>query len=111
MKSKLLALAAMYCAAIWKRRWRINPRSVGNRWNLMHVERLLGKMREVERQAAELISLDPAYAAAYLELGQAYEMERNIAKAVDAYDAYVLLAPNFADTDSVRVHSERLRGR
>jgi Flp pilus assembly protein TadD len=88
-----------------------NPRSVGNRWNLMHVERLLGKMRELERQAAELINLDPAYAPAYLELGQAYEKEGNIAKAVDAYDAYVLLAPNFADTDSVRVHSERLRGR
>lgn len=88
-----------------------NPRSVGNRWNLMHVERLLGKMRAVERQAAESIGLDLAYAAAYLELGQAYEMERNIAKAVDACDAYVLPAPNFADTDSVRVHSERLRSR
>jgi hypothetical protein len=76
----------------------------------MHVELLLGKMREVERQAAESIRLDPAYAPAHLELGQAYEMERNISKAVDAYDAYVLLALNFADTDSVRVHSERLRG-
>jgi DNA-binding SARP family transcriptional activator len=76
----------------------------------MHVELLLGKMREVERQAAESIRLDPAYAPAHLELGQAYEMERNISKAVDAYDAYVLLALNFADTDSVRVQSERLRG-
>jgi Flp pilus assembly protein TadD len=88
-----------------------NPRSVGNRWNLMHVERLLGRMRDVESQAAELIRLDPAYAPTYLELGQAYEMERNFPKAVEAYDAYVLLTPNFAYTDSVRVHADRLRGR
>jgi superkiller protein 3 len=87
-----------------------NPRSIGNRWNLMHVERLLGKMREVEREGTELIRLSPTYAPAYLELAQAYETEHNIPKAVEAYDVYVLLAPNFAGTDSVRLHADRLRG-
>jgi tetratricopeptide (TPR) repeat protein len=88
-----------------------NPRSVGNRWNLMHVERLLGKLRDSERQAAELMRLDPTYAPTYLELGQTYEMARNVPKAVEAYDSYVQLAPNFADSNSVRVHADRLRGR
>lgn len=88
-----------------------NPRSVGTRWSLLHVDRLLRQMTEVERQAAELIRLDPSYAPTYLELAQAYEMARNIPKAVEAYDAYTLLAPNFADTNAVRVHADRLRGR
>jgi tetratricopeptide (TPR) repeat protein len=88
-----------------------NPRSVGTRWSLLHVDRLLRQMGEVERQAAELIRLDPSYAPTYLELAQAYEVARNIPKAVEAYDAYTLLAPNFADTNSVRVHADRLRAR
>jgi hypothetical protein len=88
-----------------------NPRSVGTRWSLLHVDRLLRQMGEVERQAAELIREDPSYAPTYLELAQAYEMARNIPKAVEAYDAYTLLAPNFADTNAVRVHADRLRGR
>lgn len=88
-----------------------NPRSVGTRWSLLHVDRVLGQMGEVERQAAELIRLDPSYAPTYLELAQAYEVARNFPKAVEAYDAYTLLAPNFADTNSVRVHADRLRGR
>ena len=88
-----------------------NPRSVENRWSLVHVERLLGKLNDAERLGAELIRLDATYAPAYLELGETYEMARNIPKAVEAYDAYVLLTPNFADTNSVRLHADRLRGR
>ena len=88
-----------------------NPRSVGTRWSLLHVDRLLGQMSEVERQAAELIRQDPSYAPTYIELALAYETARNIPKAVEAYDAYVLLAPNYENTNSVRVHADRLRGR
>ncbi|MBZ5625211.1 MAG: caspase family protein [Acidobacteriia bacterium] len=88
-----------------------NPRSVGTRWSLLHLERLLGRMGEVERQGAELIRLDPNYAPTYLELGQAYEAGRNFAKAVEAYDTYTLLAPNFADTNAVRNRADRLRSR
>jgi uncharacterized caspase-like protein/tetratricopeptide (TPR) repeat protein len=88
-----------------------NPRSVGTRWSLLHVDRLLGQMSEVERQAAELIRQDPSYAPTYIDLALAYETARNIPKAVEAYDAYVLLAPNYENTNSVRVHADRLRGR
>jgi tetratricopeptide (TPR) repeat protein len=88
-----------------------NPRSVGTRWSLLHLDRLLGRIADVERQAAELIRLDPNYAPTYVELGQAYEAARNFSKAVDAYDAYTLLAPNFADTNSVRERADRLRAR
>ncbi len=88
-----------------------NPRSVGTRWSLLHVDRLLGMMSDVERQGAELIRLDPSYAPTYLDLAQAYEVARNIPKAVEMYDAYVLLTPNYAGTDAVRVHADRLRGR
>jgi uncharacterized caspase-like protein/Tfp pilus assembly protein PilF len=112
-------IASQYIAAgDWKRAQpylekavAYNPRSVGTRWSLLHVDRLLRQMAEVERQAAELIRLDPSYAPTYLELAQAYELAGNIPKAVEAYDAYTLLAPNFADTNSVRVHADRLRGR
>lgn len=88
-----------------------NPRSVGTRWSLMHVDRLLGQTADVERHGSELLRVDPSYAPAYLELAQAYETDRNIPRAVEMYDAYVLLAPNFAGTDSVRVHADRLRAR
>jgi len=87
-----------------------NPRSVGTRWSLLHVTRLLGQMADVEKQAAELVKLDPAYAPTYLELGQAYEATRNIPKALEAYDAYTQLAPNFADSNAVRNRADRLRG-
>jgi Flp pilus assembly protein TadD len=88
-----------------------NPRSVAARWNLLHVNRLLGRVSQVERQAAELIRLDAGYAPTYLELGLAYDAARNVAKAVEAYDAYVLLAPNYAGTEAVRNRADQLRGR
>lgn len=88
-----------------------NPRSVGTRWSLLHVHRLLGQLSEVERQGAELVRLDPSYAPTYIELAQAYEAARNLPKAVEAYDAYVLLAPNYENTNWVRVHADRLRAR
>ena len=86
-----------------------NPRSVGNRWTLLHVERLLRHTAEAEREAAALIQLDPNYAPTYAELGLAYEEDRNMAKALEAYDMYVLLAPNFVDTNGVRARAARLR--
>jgi Flp pilus assembly protein TadD len=86
-----------------------NPRSVAARWNLVHVNRLIRRVAQVERHAAELIRLDPGYAPAYLELGLAREMDRNYARAVEAYDAYVSLAPNYAGTEAVRTHAEKLR--
>jgi Flp pilus assembly protein TadD len=87
-----------------------NPRSVTNRWNLVHVLRLAGNAPRAEKEAAELIRLDPNYAPSYLELGQIYEAMGNAAKAAVTYDTYVLLAPNYADSNDVRSRASRLRG-
>ncbi|SPE30862.1 exported hypothetical protein [Candidatus Sulfopaludibacter sp. SbA6] len=86
-----------------------NPRSVGNRWSLVHLERLLGHTADAIREAAALIQLDPNYAPTYAELGLAYEANRETAKALEAYDTYVLLAPNFVDSNGVRARATRLR--
>jgi tetratricopeptide (TPR) repeat protein len=88
-----------------------NPRSVGTRWSLLHLHRVLGRLGDAERQAGELIKLDPNYAPAYLELGYVYELGRKPAKAVEAYDAYASLAPNFGDSNAIRAHADRLRSR
>jgi tetratricopeptide (TPR) repeat protein len=88
-----------------------NPRALGTRWSLMHANRLLGRTAQAERQAAELVRIDPNYPPTYFELGLAYEAAGNYAKAADAYDAYVLLAPNYADSATVRARAARLRAR
>jgi tetratricopeptide (TPR) repeat protein len=86
-----------------------NPRSAGNRWSLLHLDRLLGHNSEAIREAAAVIQLDPNYAPTYPELGLAYEAQGNPTKALEAYDTYVLLAPNFSDSSGVRARAARLR--
>ncbi len=86
-----------------------NPRSVGTRWTLLHANRLAGRTNDLERQAAELIRLDPNYAPTYLEMGLAYEAARNYTKAVESYNAYVLLAQNYVGTATVRERADKLR--
>jgi Flp pilus assembly protein TadD len=88
---------------------RSSPRSVSQHWNLLRLNRLLGRLPEVERLAGELADLNPNYAPTYLELGEAYSAARQYAKAAEAYDAYVLLAPNFADATDVRARADRAR--
>ncbi len=88
-----------------------HPGSVVARWNLVHVDRLLGRTREVERQAEALIGVAPNYAPTYLELGLAYEAAHNFTKAAEAYDAYVILAQNYVGTAAVRERAAKLRGR
>jgi Flp pilus assembly protein TadD/uncharacterized caspase-like protein len=88
---------------------RNSPRAVSPHWNLLRLNRLLGRLPEVERLGAELKDLNPNYAPTYLELGEAYVAARQYAKAAEAYDAYVLLAPNFADATDVRARADRAR--
>ncbi len=88
---------------------RFNPRSISNRWTLMKVHRLLGRLPEVETDAAALAKLNPNYAPAYLELGRAYESAGTFAKAAEAFETYLLLAPNFADSDEIRARARRFR--
>ena len=88
-----------------------NPRSVGTRWSLLRLNRLLGRPAEAERAGLELLKLNPNYAPAYMELGLTYEAEGNLTKAGEAYDLYLLLAPNYADSSEVRSRAERIRAR
>jgi tetratricopeptide (TPR) repeat protein len=90
---------------------RCNPNSAAALWSLVRVNRLLGRMPEVERNAEALLRLNPNYAPLYTELGQAYEAAGDFARAAEAYDAYVLLAPNFADTAEIRGRAQRARAR
>ena len=86
-----------------------NPRSVTMRWNLVHVDRLLGHVAEVRREAGELIQRSPGYAPTYIELGLAEEASGNRQAAAKAFASYLELAPNFADSNEVRRHLEQLR--
>jgi Flp pilus assembly protein TadD len=87
-----------------------NPRSTGTRWSLMRVHRSLRQFVEVERDAEELIRINPNYAPAYLELGRTYEENRAFGKAAEAYETYLLLAPNYGDSDEIRARAKRIRG-
>jgi Flp pilus assembly protein TadD/uncharacterized caspase-like protein len=88
-----------------------NPRSVAMRWNLLHVDRVLGRLPDVEKDGAELIKLNASYAPAYLELGRAYEAAGNVARAASAYNTYLQLAPNFADSEAIRARVKAIRNR
>ena len=88
---------------------RYNPRSVGTRWSLLRLNRLLGHLAEAERVGLELVKLNPNYAPAYMELGLTYEGAGYLEKAAEAYDLYLLLAPNFADSTEVRSRTARIR--
>ncbi|MEO8128813.1 MAG: tetratricopeptide repeat protein [Bryobacteraceae bacterium] len=88
---------------------KFNPRSVGTRWSLMRLNRLLGRPAEAERVGLDLLKVNPNYAPAHMELGLTYEAAGNAAKAAEQYDLYLLLAPNFTDSTEVRSRSERLK--
>jgi Flp pilus assembly protein TadD/uncharacterized caspase-like protein len=88
-----------------------NPRSMAMRWNLLHVDRVLGRLPDAEKDAAELIKLNASYAPAYLELGRAYEAAGNAARAASAYSTYLQLAPNFADSEAIRARVKAIRNR
>lgn len=86
-----------------------NPRSVGTRWSLLRLHRLLRQYADVDRDAVELLRLAPGYAPTYLELGRAYEEQRSPEKAAEAYETYLLLAPNYGDSEEIRGRTQRLR--
>ena len=56
-----------------------------------------------------MLALDRNYAPIYPELGLFYEATGQAAKAAQAYDAYLLLAPNFTDSGEVRKRAQSLR--
>lgn len=88
---------------------RFNPKSIDSRWSLLRLSRVLNRNQDFERQAVDLLTMNPNYAPAYLEVGQFFESQKNYAKAADAFDTYLLLAPNYRDSDEIRQRSQKLR--
>ena len=88
---------------------KFSPQSRGNRWSLAKAYRMAGRLGDARKASEELIRLDALYAPAYLELGQTFEAEGDYARAAAAYDAYTQLAPNYSDSNEIRVRSQRLK--
>ena len=88
---------------------KLNPRAIGIHWSLARLYRLLGRGPEFLQLANATIALDRNYAPIYSELGQYYEGTREFAKAAQAYDSYLLLAPNFVDSADIRRRAQRSR--
>lgn len=88
---------------------RLNPMSLNNRWHLSRAYRLLNRHAEFITQVLQVQALDPSYAPIYLEMGLHAQKRGDAAAAVDAFDKYLLLAPNYADSEQVKAHAESLR--
>jgi Flp pilus assembly protein TadD/uncharacterized caspase-like protein len=88
---------------------KLNPQAIGIQWALARAYRLVGRGADFVRAASGTIALDPNYAPIYSELGQYYESAREFAKAAQAFDSYLLLAPNFTDSAEVRKRVQQNR--
>jgi len=88
---------------------RLNPKAVGTWWSLARAQRLLGDAQGFARAAEGAIAADRNYAPIYSELGLFYETAGDPARAAQAYDSYLLLAPNYADSAEVRKRVDAIR--
>lgn len=88
---------------------KLNPKSIGILWTLARAHRLLGNAPDFVRAANATVALDRNYAPIYPEIGQYYEAAGDPAKAAQAYDSYLLLAPNFTDSTEVRKRVQAIR--
>jgi Flp pilus assembly protein TadD len=87
----------------------LSPMSLNNRWHLSRAYRLLNRHAEFTVQVLQIQALDPSYAPVYIEIGLHAQKRGDRAAAVDAFDKYLLLAPNYADSAQVKAHAETLR--
>jgi Flp pilus assembly protein TadD len=88
---------------------KLNPKATGIYWSLARVHRLLDNRQDFVRVAGATIAEDRNYAPIYNELGLFYEEIGDRATAAQAYDAYLVLAPNFADSAEVRKRRQAIR--
>jgi Flp pilus assembly protein TadD len=89
---------------------KLNPKATGIWWALARVNRLLGNRQDFLRAADATIAIDRNYAPIYTEIAQYYEsVDPNPARAAQAYDSYLLLAPNFSDSVEIRKRVQTLR--
>jgi len=88
---------------------RLNPRAIGIQWSLARAHRLLGNGQAFLNAANQAIAVDRNYAPIYSELGLFYESLRDPVRAAQAYDNYLLLAPNFTDSAEIRKRLQSIR--
>jgi tetratricopeptide (TPR) repeat protein len=88
---------------------KFNPRSIQSQWSLLHAYRIADRDADFNRQAREALALDPNYAPTYLDIASSFESHQDFANAARAYDIYLSLAPNFADSAQIRTRSTKLR--
>jgi len=88
---------------------KLNPKAVGIYWSLARTHRLLANAQDFVRVANATIAIDRDYAPIYAELGLFYDSLHDSAKAAQAYDSYLLLAPNYADSAEVRKRVQAIR--
>ena len=88
---------------------RLFPKSVGLQWSRVRLNRVLKRPEAFLAAARAAIAISPNYAPIYAELGAFHEANGDTAKAVQAYDAYLTLAPNFPDSTGIRDRAQRLR--
>ncbi|MCX6602778.1 MAG: caspase family protein [Acidobacteria bacterium] len=93
----------------YERAVRLSPGARGNRALLVRGYRMAGRTAEARRGAEELIQLDATYAPGHLELARTLEAQGDGLGAAKAYEAYLLLAPNYGDSEEIRVKTQRLR--
>jgi tetratricopeptide (TPR) repeat protein len=87
---------------------RFNPRAIQSQWSLLHAYRIAERDADFDRQAREALALDANYAPTYLDIGGYFESHGDFGRAAQAYDIYLSLAPNFADSAQIRIRSARL---
>jgi Flp pilus assembly protein TadD len=88
---------------------KLNPRAIGIQWSLARIYRLLGRGPDFVRAATATVGIDRNYAPIYSELGLYYESIRDHAKAAQAFDNYLTLAPNFTDSTEIRRRAQQNR--
>jgi len=88
---------------------RLFPKAVGLQWTLARVNRVLKRPEAFLAAAQAAIAINPNYAPIYAELGAFHEANGETGKAAAAYDTYLTLAPNFADSNAIRERAQQLR--
>lgn len=87
----------------------LDPREPFTRVTLARLLRTRGKSAEAEREITDVLRQTSNYAPAYVELGLIYESNREYAKAADAFDTYLRLAPNAQDSATIQALLDKNR--
>jgi len=80
----------------------LDPRQPFLREALANYYHAQGRNQDAERELGEITQMAPAYAPAYRELGKLYEFTREYARAAEAFENYLRLAPDAPDGAAIR---------